>query len=831
MKNSIVILFLGILIVTGCEKASKEQTSPLQYAPKDATILIKINDFDKATSDLQNNDFIKANTHLALVAYFKKIPKLKLHPFTTESLLCLSPEGKEDFGYTFITKFDPKQLETDSSSTATIIKETYNNTSFYEIKDIQEHCYAVKIDSMLIATSSKLLMENALNQYQRKSKNLQSIPKALQKAYDAIPTDQAIALLIDGPALKKTKNMLLPNGDFDFLSSCNSWIAIDATVNQNELYLDGIVMIKDSVRSTTGLFNNTLAQENTLAQITPIGAKGFTSYTYDDFEILKQNLAFYQDRILKDMPTTLDGLLAGASEIGSIALTKNRVFVVAIIDEQMDTKNVIHQDQKVYTYRSTPIFRFEDATLLSNILDPLVTGFDAAYFTILDSFIVFGSTQELLQTIITNYKNESVLSKTPGYEQLSEQLSDQSSVLMVGDVANLANTLAHSAAEEHQSDWKKLKTKNYPLAALQLVNETNFAHLHAILQKNSKKATAQSVAQIATTTLDNKLLNSPQLVKNHRTKGMDIVAQDISNNLYLLSEKGNVFWKKQLDGPILGKISQIDIYRNGRLQLIFNTANTLYLLDRNGNEVAPYPKKFKKTITQPLAVFDYDQRKRYRIMVTQGNEVTMLEAKGKVVRGFDFKGTKSPLVLPPKHIRLGPKDYLLFAEKNGKLSIQDRVGRSRITVADKINFSENSWYGYKGQFVSLTEDGHFIAISQKGKITTSAVGLDKASAIATTSKTLVTLSENKLTIKGNTFTLDFGTYGKPQIFYINDKIYVTVTDLEAKKVYLYDSNGMLLPNFPVYGQSPMSLGNMDKDSNLEFAVQGEENSILIYEIN
>lgn len=831
MKKSIVILLLGILIITGCEKASTKQASPLQYAPKDAAILIKINDFDKAASDLKNNDFIKANTHLALVNYFKKIPKLKLHPFTTESLLCLSPEGKEDFGYTFITKFDPKQLETDSLSTATITKETYNNTSFYEIKDTQEHFYAVKIDSMLIATSSRLLMENALHQHQGNDTNPKSIPKALQKAYDAIQADQATALLIDGTTLKKTKNMLLPNGDFDFLSSCNSWIAIDATVNQNELYLDGIVMIKDSVRSTTGLFNNTLAQENTLAQITPIGAKGFTSYTYDDFEILKQNLAFYQDRMLKDMPTSLDGLLSGASEIGSIALTKNRVFVVAMIDQQMDTKNVIHQDQKVYTYRNTPIFRFEDATLLSNILEPLVTDFDAAYFTILDSFIVFGSTQELLKTIITNYKNESVLTKTAGYEQLSEQLSDQSSVLMVGNVANLANTLAHSVAQNHQSDWKKLKTKNYPLTALQLVNETNFAHLHAILQKNSKKATAQSVAQIATTTLDNKLLNSPQLVKNHRTKGMDIVVQDTSNKLYLLSEKGNVFWKKQLDGPILGKISQIDIYRNGRLQLIFNTPNTLYLLDRNGNEVAPYPKKFKNTITQPLAVFDYDNRKRYRIMVTQGNTVTMLEAKGKVVKGFNFKGAKSPLMLPPKHIRLGSKDYLLFAEKNGKLSIRDRVGRPRVKVKDNIQFSDNEWYGYKNKFVSTTADGAFVEISKKGVLTTMDTGLDKENGIVATSKTLVTLSENKLTIKGNTIALDFGTYGKPKIFYINNKIYVTVTDMEAKKVYLYDSNGILFPNFPVYGQTVMSLGNMDKDPKLEFVVQGEENSILIYQIN
>ena len=113
---------------------------------------------------------------------------------------------------------------------------------------------------------------------------------------------------------------------------------------------------------------------------------------------------------------------------------------------------------------------------------------------------------------------------------------------------------------------------------------------------------------------------NPHFVKNYITKKLDIVVQDTKNNLNLISNNGKVLWKKRIDQPILGKVSQIDIYKNGGLQLIFNTKNKIYVLDRNGKDVMPFPKTFKDPITQPLAVFDYDKNKNYRILITQGRE-------------------------------------------------------------------------------------------------------------------------------------------------------------------------------------------------------------------
>ena len=62
-------------------------------------------------------------------------------------------------------------------------------------------------------------------------------------------------------------------------------------------------------------------------------------------------------------------------------------------------------------------------------------------------------------------------------------------------------------------------------------------------------------------------------------------------------------------------------------------------------------------------------------------------------------------------------------------------------------------------------------------------------------------------------------------------IYVTTTDLQAKKIYLFDSLGKPIANFPIYGNSAIALDNIDKDRNLEVVTKGEANSIIIYKIN
>lgn len=255
------------------------------------------------------------------------------------------------------------------------------------------------------------------------------------------------------------------------------------------------------------------------------------------------------------------------------------------------------------------------------------------------------------------------------------------------------------------------------------------------------------------------------------------------------------------------------------------------ILDRNGQVVPPFNMKIPSTTPiQPLAVFDYDLLRDYRFLVSQGNRLQMYNNKGKIVNGFTFKQTKSNLSEPPNHIRIDKKDFIVVKEENGELHLLNRLGKPRVQIKTKSNYSDQAIYSYLKTFTTTDIDGNLVQIDTKGNVITTPLGLDKDHEITTTTKSLVSLSENILTIKGIPVTLPYGSYTPPKIFYLNNVIYVSVTDRETEKVYLFYSNGTAVSGFPVYGNSAIDMVNADKDNALELVVQSETNDILVYEI-
>ena len=160
---------------------------------------------------------------------------------------------------------------------------------------------------------------------------------------------------------------------------------------------------------------------------------------------------------------------------------------------------------------------------------------------------------------------------------------------------------------------KALPVSDYPLVAFQGVGEESFTHLHLSIQKDQPFKSKGGVNNELTIDLSKPSSIPPQWLKNHRNNGLDIAVQDRDNMLYLFSNTGKLFWKKKLDGKIIGAIQQVDLYKNKRLQIAFRTQKSFMILDRNGNIVKPFNIKLPKNEHPlPLAIFDYDNNRNYR---------------------------------------------------------------------------------------------------------------------------------------------------------------------------------------------------------------------------
>ncbi|MFG6687987.1 ribonuclease HII [Mariniflexile sp. HNIBRBA6329] len=803
---------LLLFFVFSCTNDRKNRTNLIDFVPQDASIIIKTSNLEDLKSSINNSDFLnkfsKTSAYKNLEA---KLENLKLLKPNGELLICFSNDDSDSLQYSIITKFTPQLFKRDSIKNymeetleyenQTLTKSTFNNNTFY----------STVIDSTFFAASSKNIINTALSN--------PNMNEELVKIYNSTSNDKTFSIIINtnSPFIKSFFIEEALN-----LKAVTSYIAIDVDVNQDYLYINGITKAIDSTKILNNVFKGTIPQENQIQNIAPFDSDAFMSFTFKNFKTIEGNLKTFnkQDSIASSSP-----LFDNIIEVGTIYQNENRAIALNSIDFIATEDALIGEQTIVANYRGIEIYSFSQPSLFSYTFSPLIKNIKANKYCILDNFFVFSDNLELLQSIIASYQNKTTFSESETFKKVKEQLSNASSLLLVTNSQSLKSILSKNFKDALDDSFS-----NYSTSALQFIYDTNFAHLNAIIKKSKATVIQNSVSEELNIKLGTDILTKPQFVTNHLTKEKEIVVQDIKNNLYLISNKGKILWKKQLEGSVLGTIEQIDIFKNGRLQLAFATPNRVYVIDRNGKDVAPFPGKFNDEITQPLSVFDYDKNKDYRLLVTQGKNILMYDKNLKTVSGFNFKSADDAIINQPKHFRISSKDYIIFKTQN-TMYIIDRVGNTRIKPKTSSNFSNQPVFLYNNTFTTTTLNGQLISVDTRGGVSTQNLNLSEKHSLEASSKTLVTLKENKLTIKTNAVELDFGSYTRPELFYIKDKIYVAITDLQTQKVYMYDSLGNLIPSFPVYGNSEIALDNIDKNQSLEFVTKGDNNSILLYRIN
>lgn len=808
-------IFKFILITfvfTSCSTDNKV-SNPIGFIPENPTVIVKISNLESLKSNIENNDLLqnlsKSNSYKSISSTLDALNHLKTN---NEILICFVKDKQDSLQYNFITKFQPNILNIDSLPNHSIETIKTKSHTFTKTTIDKNIIYSIVKDSLLIGASTQELLTNSLN----KENNNKNIADLLVTSN----TNSQLSILYNEKQNKRLQHIF--KQDSISILKLTDYVLVDVDLKQDEILLNGITTAKDSTKSLINVFKNTIPQENKLAKITPSNSDGFLSFTFNNYSNFIKNLHTYKVTDSLYIETTLfDNII----EVGVIYEGSNQAIVLNSLDET-STEDALSTNQTIIeTYRQIDIYNFSQPALFSQTFSPLVNFEKANMYCVVDHFFVFANSVETLQNIIANYQNNTTLNDRPYFESIKENLSDEASLMLVVNPNKLNSILQNTIQEE-----LNLNLEKYKGSAIQFIYDTNFAHVNVIIKKSKTKAVENSVTEEFNIKITEDILNTPQFVLNHESNQKEIILQDVKNNLYLISNSGKLIWKKQLDGAVLGKVEQIDMYKNGRLQLAFATPNRVYVLDRNGKDVSPFPLKFNDQITQPLSVFDYDNNRNYRLLVTQGKNIFMLDQLGKTVKGFTFKNAESALNHQPQHIRIGKSDYLIFKTDN-KLYILDRVGKTRVAVKKNYNYSKQAVYLYNNKFTTTTKEGKLVSIDTKGNTSEQNLNLTDLHHIEATSKTLAAQSENKLIIKSKTLELDYGNYSDPEIFYLNDKIYISVTDLQSKKVYLFDSQGQSISNFPVYGNSRISLDNIDKDRNLEFVTKGDNNSIIIYQIN
>ncbi len=813
------ILFIFSCFLLSCTQKESKPVSLLNYIPENTAIIVKINQLSSLKNELTNTPLIskfkKTNLYDSITQKIKALEYI--NPISTSLLLVTNKNKSSEFAFitkdtTDIIKFEKGldiQTETISHKNWSYTLSKINNTTFY----------SSSINNTVIISSSISLLEDCIN-----PKNTSDI--VLEKLFNASSSKKTASIFINTHLCDSLFSSELQNEPLLKPSLFSDWIAVDLNTGQDYIQLNGIATAKDSTKKYINLFKNTSALKNATALFAPKKAAAIVSYTFDNYSTFKKNQHIYNttDFIVSD------STFKTVEEIGLIYLNNDKSVVLNTYGSETITDFLNKNKKQTFTYQGNEITELTNTSFLNNYFNPLIKDFSANYYTILENAFVFSTKKENIQTIISNYKNGTTFNTSSFFKSTRKTLATESNFLFIANHNNIESIINDAFSKSIAKDFKKMGLSDYAFAT-QFISDQNFYHINSIIKKVETEEKSNSISPLYTIQLENDIASNPQFVTNHQTKKKEIIVQDNANNLYLISSEGKILWKKELNSPIQGKVKQVDLYKNGKLQFAFTTNNQFLILDRNGEEIAPFNKTYDGGNLNELAVFDYENNKDYRFVITQGTTIFMYNNKAKIVDGFKYTSSKSGIIDAPQHFRINRKDYLVFKLKNNELKILNRIGKSRIKVNQKINFSNNPIKLYKNKFITTDNKGVLYQINEKGSILKTNFNLNEYHGLDATSKTLVFMNDNTLSIKGKKVNLDLGVYSKPQIFYINNKIYISVTDIQNQKIYLFDSNAKSIPNFPVFGNSIIDFEDINRDKKLEFVTKDTDNSLIVYKMN
>ncbi len=812
------IWFCLITVLTlSCNKEVKTKDSLLEHLPPDPTLVIKIQNLPNFKSELKNNSFLTKIKGISIYdGLWTKLDKLGYVSTKATCLLALYEVGKDNYDFVMVAPNNPDIFNLEKVTDKTVETLTYQNTSITKYTLGANEIYSVAEGQEIRMASSLLLMENMI-----RTKDTGPINPTLRKLYETTSPNKSATFFLnldENPSLLSFK-------DNKIKKPLSEWVSLDFSANSDKVSLNGIAMAPDSTKNFINLFKGTSPLANKTPQYAPMNTQALISFTFDDYQVFAKNQNTYLDRT-----KAVDSLFNTIEEVGIVYLNNQKVvmlnsFGTESLYDFLDSRKIASQ-----TYQGSEIMGLQDKNFLTGAFSPLVRDFESNFCIILENSFIFAQEIEPLQTVISNYKNGSSFTNSTLYKTAKAPLANESSILFISGDSGIDFFAEQDLAPEVSESIKKTELDEYAIAS-QLVADADFAHFNILASKIGAVQESNTVSPLFTLELETDLASDPQFVKNHRTNKQEIVVQDKNNVLYLISTEGKVLWTKKLDSRIQGPIQQVDIYKNGRLQLAFCTNDQFMIVDRNGEDVPPFKIDFEGGNLNPLAIFDYDGRKDYRFVITQGKKVFMYNNQAKIVSGFTFKEAPSNILGTPQHFRVANKDYLVFRLEDNTLKILHRAGGERIKVAEKIDFSTNEVYLYKNKFSVTNTDGVLHQIDTKGQLTATNFKMNKDHGMYATSNTLVFMDDNVLSIRGKKVELDLGVYTKPKIFYIYDKIYVGLTDIQNQKIHLYDSQAEPIPGFPVYGSSLMDLTDMDNDKKLELVAKDQDNSLIVYKMN
>ncbi len=726
-----------------------------------------------------------------------------------------------------------------------------------------EHTFFSLHQGVLSFCNDSLVLNNVRNQFNSGTSILTN--SSFTKVKNTSSKNAVLRLFVDPlPLLKALKPIASSKSvsQINLIKNIGNWIELDVEIKPDEISMGGFLTANDTNQHWISLFENQESIKPQMVRLLPDRTAFMFHVGFSNYLELRKKWVSWK---ASEKNTSPDEILNGWNKKYEASIKDdflqwidNEIALVIVEPDQMDfhddimvwvsstdaekiTSNLSNFCLKVdnenqnelysITFKEHTINKLNLPDFLSNTLGDQFQLLQDNYFTQIEDYIVFANSPATLQWTINRIEAEKTLEKDPNYQAFENRISAESNIFIysnIGGSLSIYKNLVNNQLQNEVGNYAEWLQK-FQVASVQLSYESDdLYYMNAYCRYNPVyKKESSTIWEFA---LDNPVRFKPTMVKNHYTNATEIFIQDTGNVIYLISNKGKVLWKKQLDEEILSEVAQIDVFKNNKLQLTFNTQNKIYIIDRNGKNLSNFPISLPNPASANMAILDYDNNKDYRFLIpTINGEILNYTVNGIQVNGWEFSPRKELINQKIQHINVKGKDYNIVVYDNGKVEALDRKGSIRIKLKEKFNFSPiGSVYVHGSSELSssyvlgVTKNKEVVKISLADKKTRLfEIGVDHIKFLSITdgngaAEIIVTDSNRVVSYKtdGN-IVFDFKTKFSPDfnvnVYKFDDHILIGYVSSSQNQIFLSTTNGDLVKGFPLNGSSPFSINDINAD--------------------
>jgi len=907
---SVVAVVFVVIFFTFINNTKRQLSPVINSIPIKASIIVETEDFsylcNKILKNRGLNDLLSElnstkdfNNNLLFLDSILKANDI-LKKFINNKTVILSAHllGENNVDFLFATSFSESNsfINKFSSAISSIKENTITKQISFGGAEITNKKFSNKYeifytfyDDYFLMSKSEILLQNSIKNINSGASYFSNVNFKTLYEKTTKKSDATLFLNYDNffYSIKKIFNRNI-KGELHLMQNFADWSAFGIVLKRKAIKLTGHTIIKPEMQYLK-IFKDINPKRSSLFSILPAKTSSFLSFNIGSGSKFKFKYEEYLGhiRMLNDYQITLAtfykkyDIIEDKNSLYEITGNEIGLFYEDIhkngkehnsygflkYKNKADAKNFFNKliqrkcnEKKVSEEKYNFIYKSNDDDYLiqqlpeKNILEKFYGVFFkntfSNYVTFIDDFVIFGKTKDELESIINSYEDDKTFKRKSQDYSFINELSSQSNIFMYFDIFHSKNKFTNILNEKYKKDFlgdvEMLKTVQGP--AIQFISDSYPIYTTLNLSLNSKKQPiSETVWEV---NLDTLIATKPFIVINHNTNEKEIVIQDVANKIYLINKNGKILWTRQLDGKIISKIYQIDFYKNDKLQLLFNTENKIYCIDRKGNWLEGYPVKLKSKATNGISVFDYDFNKKYRIFVaTKNHKVYLYNKDGELVEGWNFNKTKNSVRGEIKLFKNQDKDYIVFRDET-QLYILNRKGETRIKPDANVLLSKNTGIYFskdndfeKAHFSVSNPNGIVYSIFENGEIAKTEIKQftknhyylykdingDNVPEYIFTDKNQTEVFNGKNIKKLLTYSYDEDLINGASIYNFS-KNDVRIGTGSKNKIYLIDSKGHLCKGFPLVGTGLFSVGVFDEVGGFSLIVGNKDNYLYKYSI-